>query len=354
MQFFDNASLIFPITQPLPRILGEPRLRTEVIRQIQSDAATNAAFLTLPKQAQEAFLDFCMGNRGLKVTYDPFFLHIFDPASHPDRLNRLLSCILGQDVTVKEVLPRERRRISEDSSLIIMDILAQLADGGLVNVEMQRIGYDFPIQRSFCYGADLLVRQYDMIRESYKKQDKKFSYHHIRPVIVIVLMEKSSSVFHQYPDRFIHRSQFSFDTGLEMEQLEKFIYISLDIFRQMEHNELTELDAWMYFLGSDHPKDILRIIEQYPFFQDLYQDIIKFRYQPKELITMFSEALRIMDQNAVEYMVDELKAELSKKNSELSRKDLELAKKDLKLTEQQAELDKLHALLKQAEKESVI
>ncbi len=80
MQFFDNSSLIFPITQPLPRILGEPRLKTEVIRQIQSDAATNAAFLTLPRQAQEAFLDFCMGNRGLKVTYDPFFLHIFDPA----------------------------------------------------------------------------------------------------------------------------------------------------------------------------------------------------------------------------------------------------------------------------------
>ncbi len=336
MQFFDNSSLIFPITQPLPRILGEPRLKPKVIRQIQSDAATNAAFLALPRQAQEAFLEFCMGNRGLKITYDPFFLHIFDPATHPDRLNRLLSCILGQDVTVKEVLPRERRRISEDSSLIIMDILAQLSGGGLVNVEMQRMGYDFPVQRSFCYGADLLVRQYDMIRESYKKQDKKFSYHHIRPVFVIVLMEKRSSVFHQYPDQYIHRSQFGFDTGLKMEQLENFIYISLDIFRQMEHNELTELDAWMYFLGSDHPGDILRIIEQYPFFQELYQDIIKFRYQPKELITMFSEALRIMDQNAVEYMVDELKAEL--------------AKKDLKLTEQQAELEKLRALLKQAEK----
>ena len=113
----------------------------------------------------------------------------------------------------------------------------------------------------------------------------------------------------------------------------------------------------MYFLGSDHPKDILRIIKQYPFFQDLYQDIIKFRYQPKELITMFSEALRIMDQNAVEYMVDKLKAEmsrlsleLSEKNSELSAKNLELAKKDSELKEQNAELEKLRSLLKQNEK----
>lgn len=125
-----------------------------------------------------------------------------------------------------------------------------------------------------------------------------------------------------------------------MEQLENSIYISLNIFRQMEHNKLTELDAWMYFLGSDHPGDILRIIERYPFFQELYQDIIKFRYQPKEMITMFSEALRITDQNAVEYMVDELKAELTKK--------------DLELTEQQAELEKLRALLKQAEKGEIM
>lgn len=84
----------------------------------------------------------------------------------------------------------------------------------------------------------------------------------------------------------------------------------------MVHNELTELEAWMYFLSSDHPGDILKIIKQYPFFQELYQDIIKFRYQPKELITMFSEALRIMDRNAVEYMVDDLKEEMSRIKSE--------------------------------------
>lgn len=328
MHFYDNASLIFPAVQPLPQVLGEPRLKTEILHQIQSDTGANAAFLALSQQEQDAFLGFCMGNRGLKVTYDPFFLHIFNPDIHPDRLNRLLSCILGQNVKVKEVLPRERHRISESSSLIIMDILVQLADNRQVNVEMQRIGHNFPIERSFCYGADLLVRQYDMVRENYKSRDERFSYCNIKPVCVIVLMEKSSSIFQKYPGKYIHRSQFGFDTGLEMESLESFIYISLDIFRQMEHNELTELDAWMYFLGSDRPADILRIIEQYPFFQELYQDIIKFRYQPKELITMFSDALRIMDQNAYEFMVDEMKAELSRKESIISQKDSEISQRD--------------------------
>lgn len=87
----------------------------------------------------------------------------------------------------------------------------------------------------------------------------------------------------------------------------------------MKHNEITELNAWMYFLGSDRPEDILHIIGHYPFFQELYQDIVKFRYQPKELITMFSDALRIMDQNAIEYMVDELKAEVARLDSEIER-----------------------------------
>lgn len=40
---------------------------------------------------------------------------------------------------------------------------------------------------------------------------------------------------------------------------------------------------------------------------------------------MFSDALRILDQNTVKYMIDELKAELSQKDSELSKKDTLIA-----------------------------
>lgn len=284
---------------------------------------------------QEAFLDFCVGERGLKVTYDPFFKHIFHPEARPGRLDRLLSCILDQEITVRKILPLERRLISENSSLIIMDILVQLADGCLVNVEMQRVGYEFSIERSFCYGADLLVRQYDVVREG---QGKNFSYRSINPVYVIVLIETSPSIFHQYPDKYIHRSSFSFDTGLNMKSLQNFIYVSLDIFREMEHNNLTELEAWLYFLGSDNPTDILRVVSCYPFFQELYQEIINFRYHPKELIFMYSEALRVMDQNTVEYMIDELKAQISAQKDVLAQKDSALSQKD-------SEIEHLRTLL---------
>lgn len=366
----NHSSLIFPEIQPFPQVLGDPRLRADVLLQIQNDPDTYAIFQSFTPQEQEAFLGFCMGERGLKITYDPFFKHIFNPESHPDRLNRLLSSILGQDVTVRKVLPLERRRISENSSLIIMDILVQLADGRLVNVEMQRVGYEFPVERSFCYGADLLVRQYDIARED---QGKDFSYHSIKPVYIIVLMDESPRIFHETNDdvftnkhitgRYIHRSRFSFDTGLKMNPLQNFIYISLDIFRKMKHNNLTELEAWLYFLSSDDPTDILRIVRSYPIFQELYRDIINFRFQPKELISMYSEALRIMDQNTVRYMIDELKAELSaqkaaysaellQKDSEISQrdfeifqKDSEISQKDSEISQKDSEIEKLRTLL---------
>lgn len=323
MTELNHPAQIFPVLHPLPQILGNPRLRADVLIQIRRDPETNTVFQSLTPQAKEAFLGFCMGERGLKVTYDPFFKHIFDPQLHPGRLDRLLSCILDQKVAVRNVLPQKRRPISEKSALLIMDILVQLTDERLVNVEMQRIGYDFPIERSFCYGADLLVRQYDTVREA---QGKAFTYQSIKPIYVIVFMEQSPGTFHSYPNDPVHRSWFHFDTGLEMDSLQNFIFISLDIFRRMTHNNLTELDAWLYFLGSDDPADILRIIRSYPFFQELYQDIVNFRFHPKELISMFSEALRIMDQNTVKYMIDELKTKISQQESVISQKDSEIEK----------------------------
>ena len=131
-----------------------------------------------------------------------------------------------------------------------------------------------------------------------------------------------------------------FDSGLPTKNLLNFIYIPLDIFLNIPHNELTELDAWLYFLSSSNPLHIQQIIEKYPFFRELYQDIINFRFHPKELISMYSEALAIADRNTIKYMIDELKQELKETESELSKKDAALAEKD-------AEIARLTALLAQ-------
>ena len=333
MHYTQNFNSIFTPQSSLPKDLQKPRLRAEVMEQIYNDPDALFHFNQLEPDAQNALIEFCMGNRGLKITYDPFFHQIFHLEKHPERLNRLLSSILEQKVTVEQVLPREGIRLSEKSSLVIMDILVKLADGSLVNVEIQKYGYYFPMQRSFCYGADLLVRQYAQLRDAL---GKKFTYSSLQPVYVIVLMDNSPEEFSRYPTTFIHHSEFRFKSGLSLGNLLNFIYIPLDIFRNMPHNELGELEAWLYFLSSDNPLHIQRIVEKYPFFAELYQDIIQFRYHPKELITMYSEALAILDENTANLMIDDMKQKLVDKDATIAAKDAELSAKNAELAEKDA------------------
>ena len=117
-----------------------------------------------------------------------------------------------------------------------------------------------------------------------------------------------------------------------------FISISLDIFNKMHHNKLTELEAWLCFLSSDDPADILHLIQEFPFFREYYNEIIQFRYHPKELITMFSDALRIMDENAVKYMVDEMKAEISRQKAEISDQNAKISNQETEIARLRAEL----------------
>ena len=128
-----------------------------------------------------------------------------------------------------------------------------------------------------------------------------------------------------------------------------FIIVPLDIFNQMPHNELTELEAWLYFLSSDNPLHIQRIIEKYPFFQELYKDIIDLRYHPKELITMFSESLLIADRNTVKLMIDELRQDNAEKDLKLKEKDSTIAEQSSKLAEKDLEIARLLAKIEQIE-----
>jgi len=338
MQLNNVSSMIFTPVKSLPGVLGETRAREEILQQILEEREAFLQFNKMSPQEQEALLEFCMGNRSLKITYDPFFHNIFDPIKHPERLSRFLSAILDQEVIVRDVLPREGVRLSGESSLMIMDILVETTEGTLIDVEMQKIGYKFPVERAFCYGSDLLVRQYDRTKTLL---GKTFSYKDIRPVYIIVLMEKSPFFFWKCPDTYIHHSIFQLDSGLSIENLLNFTYIPLDIFLNMPHNEFTELEAWLYFLSSDNPLHIQRIVEKYPFFKELYEDIIRFRYHPEELIAMYSEALLIADRNTVKLMVDEMRQEndeMRQKNDELRQEYDELRQKNDEMRQKNDEM----------------
>lgn len=60
---------------------------------------------------------------------------------------------------------------------------------------------------------------------------------------------------------------------------------------------------------------------------------------------MYSDALHIMDQNTVKYMIDELKAELSAQKAAVLQKDSELMQKDAVLLQKDSEIERLRTQL---------
>ena len=130
----------------------------------------------------------------------------------------------------------------------------------------------------------------------------------------------------------------------------------LDTFRSVVQNVSTELDAWLTFLGSDQPADLVRLVKAYPQFQEYYQDILDFRRHPKELIGMFSEALTIMDRNTALYMCEEWKKEAKELREQLhsviSEKDSVISEKDSLLSEKDSVISEKNSLL--SEKDSHI
>jgi len=312
-------------------ILGSPTAESDALALLQRDSEVYQRFCSFPKEEQQKVLSFLQGNCGLPILYDNFFKKIMDPVSHPKRLERFLSAILSQSIHIHSVLPREGSKLADSGSLVIMDILVELSDGSLIDVEMQKIGYAFPGERSSCYISDLIMRQYNRVKSEAKST---FSFKQLKPVYLIVLMENSSNEFRKVTPHYIHRQTTSFDSGASVHILGNIIYISLDTFHSVVQNINTELEAWLTFLSSDQPTDMIRLVSSYPQFKQYYEDIIAFRQNPKELIFMFSEALAIMDRNTVKYMCEEQKKEIATLTEEL-------AKKDSVIASLQAELAKL-------------
>ena len=137
--------------------------------------------------------------------------------------------------------------------------LEELADHSIACVEIQKVGYMFPGQRSACYSADMLLRQYKRVRS---RKQKAFSYKHIKNAYTIIFIERSTKEFHQFPEEYLHYFTQKSDTGLELNLLQEYYFVPLDIFRKTIQNKgiQTKLDAWLTFLTSDEPEMILELI----------------------------------------------------------------------------------------------
>ena len=125
------------------------------------------------EEEREEFLDFVTGSKGVKMMYDFVSKQILNPEIYQERVEEFISLLLREKVKILEVLPNEETGLSDEYSILIMDIVVELENGSIVNLEIQKNGYMFPGERSACYSADLLLRQYRRVRRKNKEEGKK-------------------------------------------------------------------------------------------------------------------------------------------------------------------------------------
>ncbi len=301
------------------------RERDEVLAEIRKSRTLHRQFRDWTKQQQEEFLDICTGVKGLKLLYDGFFKEVMNPEYGPERLSDFLSCLLGQELKVVAAIPSDSARLADESVLLGMDIVVALADGSIANVEMQRIGYLFPGQRGACYSADLLLRQYKRVRG----RKENFSYRDVKSVYTIVLFEKSPAAFHAYPDIWYHFFRQKSDTGLELELLQKYLFIPLDIFTKNRQNRniRSKRDAWLTLFSSDDPETVMELIEAYPEFKEIYEEGYEICRNMEKVMGLFSKELYLLDRNTEKLMFDEMQ----KESEELRIKSEEMRRENEKM-----------------------
>lgn len=68
-------------------------------------------------------------------------------------------------------------------------------------------------------------------------------------------------------------------------------------------------------------------------------------HRPEEVLNMFSEALKILDRNTVQYMVEEQMDQILEQQDQIDQQHAQLIQKDSVIAQQQAEIARLQKLL---------
>lgn len=217
----------------------------------------------------------------------------------------------------------------------------------------------------------------------------KPSYKDMRKVHTIILFEDSNKSLISDMDKalYFHVGKTKFNTGIKIELLQDFVLVSLDTFRKYRYSDIkegrTEITDYDYdssqnndalvsekmkrdrlkFLSlfvAETPQEIDKLVETFPDLESVRHDINEYLERPGEVLSMFSEALRILDRNTVELMVDRMKDEivdLKAQNDELTEQidglQVQLQQKDElkeKNNELQEEVQRLKKLLEEQNK----
>jgi len=311
----------------------------EVYDYFYPDAAQYRKLKEMHPIWRDKLMGYMTGKKTLPFTYDPFFKMVFNPENHADRLADFLSTIIGEKVEFERVIPVEHV-LHDGSSTVMMDILVKLKNGARANVEIQKNASDFPDERISCYMADNVMQEYEYARAQVKGKD--FSYRDVSKVYTIVIYENSKEKYKKLePEgQYRHHGETKFDTGLELNLLDEYFIINLDIFKDKAYTRnKNKLNGWLWFLSTEDMEDVERIVKAYPWLQEIYEDIGANLRSPEEVLTMYSDTLRILGQNEMRFRMDELKQERDEAVQERDEAVQERDEAVQKLRERDAQLE---------------
>lgn len=116
----------------------------------------------------------------------------------------------------------------------------------------------------------------------------------------------------------------------------------LDIFGKVMENKTIEnkLEAWLVLISSDEPKRIIELLEKYPEFRSIYEEVYEICRNVEEIMELFSEELAEMDRNTISYMIEELEEEIKaeKEKTKVIQKELEEKEKMIAELNQKIEM----------------
>ena len=131
----------------------------------------------------------------------------------------------------------------------------------------------------------------------------------------------------------------------------KLFFISLDIFKEHLHNKgiQNKLDGWLTFLGSDSPEDILTLLERFPEFKPLYENVYRICRNMEDIMGIFSKELEEMDRNTVLYMIDQMQETITEQNNTISEQSNTISEQSNTISEQSNTISEQSNIIAQKE-----
>ncbi len=125
--------------------------------------------------------------------------------------------------------------------------------------------------------------------------------------------------------------------------------MALDVFRRFHYDKIrSEQTAWLSLLCTENVEDAEKLIREYPWMEEIYEEIAMLRQNPEEVLSMFSEALKIMDRNTVKYMIDQMSAEIEGLKAENDENKKAIDERDKAINEKDKEIAMLRAKLNES------